>query len=388
MASGSRREVSMTDDLTLFSSPELKDVVQDMRELLSQSRLAFVLGAGCSKKAGLPLMSKLTEEVLGYDKIGEETKKLLDKVCESFSGAECATIEDYMSELVDLLSIAERRTQRGVTQSKVSVGDQERTSAELQDALNEIKQAVSSSIGDKEVDITTHQQFVRAIHSSLQAGKAGRGVDYFVLNYDTLIEDALGLERVVYFDGFIGAATGWWEPKTFKTDGKAARVFKIHGSIDWCLLEGDALPRRIRSGIKTESTKNHVLIYPAATKYQETQRDPFAQMLNNMRQSRCPSEGKEMVLAICGYSFGDSHIDLEIENTLYQSEGRLTIAAFVATEEPKGKLKEWLTDPAISEQIRVYAKKGFFYGDKKLKLDVEIPWWKFEILARLLGGER
>ena len=63
----------MTDTLTIFSSPELKDVVQDMRELLSQSRLAFLLGAGCSKNAGLPLMPELTKEVLGHDKIGEET---------------------------------------------------------------------------------------------------------------------------------------------------------------------------------------------------------------------------------------------------------------------------------------------------------------------------
>jgi len=378
----------MSEDLTLFSSPELKDVVQDMRELLSQSRLAFLLGAGCSKNAGLPLMPELTKEVLGHDKIGEETKKLLDTVRKLFSGAEDATIEDFMSEIVDLLSIADRRTQRGATKSKISVGDQERDSTELQAALDEIKQAVASSIGDKEVDVTTHQQFVRAIHRSLQAGKADRGVDYFVLNYDTLIEDALGLERVIYFDGFSGAATGWWDPDTFKTNGEVARVFKIHGSIDWCLLEGDSLPRRIRSRIKTESAKSRVLIYPAATKYQETQRDPFAQILHHMRVSLCPSERKEMVLVICGYNFGDSHIDLEIENALYQSNGRLTIAAFVGTNEPEGKLKDWLADSVISEQIRVYAKKGFFHGDKERKLDDEIPWWKFEILAKLLGGER
>ncbi|KLU60299.1 hypothetical protein CEB3_c31500 [Peptococcaceae bacterium CEB3] len=380
----------MSNDLTLFSSPELKDIVQDMRDLLSQSYLAFLLGAGCSKKAGLPLMPELTVEVLGHEKIGVETKKLLGKVSEAFSGAEAATIEDYMSEIVDLLSVAERRSRRGATQSKVFVGGQEKDAVELQNVLDEIKQAASSAIGDKEVDITTHQQFVRAIHNSLQAGKSGRGVDYFILNYDTLIEDALGLERVIYFDGFSGAATGWWEPSTFniKTHLKAARVFKIHGSIDWCLLEGDTLPRRIRSGIETKFAKNHILIYPASTKYQETQRNPFAQMLQHMRESLCPSEGKEMVLAICGYSFGDSHIDLEIENALYQSEGRLTIAAFIGTDEPEGKLSNWLADSTISQQIRVYANKGFFHGDKALRLDNNTPWWKFEILSRLLGGER
>ena len=378
----------MSDDLSVFASPELKTIVQDMRDLLSQSRLAFLLGAGCSKIAELPLMAELTETVLGHDGIGVETKKLFDNIRESFSGAASATIEDYMSEIVDLLSIAERRTQRGATQSKVSIGDQKRDATELQTALDEIKGAVSSTIGDKEVNIATHQQFVRAIHCSLQAGKASRGVDYFILNYDTLIEDALGLERVVYCDGFTGAATGWWEPSTFRPDGKAARVFKIHGSIDWCLLKDDSLPRRIRSGIKTASDRKHVLIYPAATKYQETQRDPFAQMLQYMRQSICPSEGKEMVLAICGYSFGDSHIDLEIENALYQSEGRLTIAAFVETDEPEGKLRNWLDDTTINEQIRVYANKGFFHGNKPFKQDSDLQWWKFEILARLLGGER
>ncbi len=378
----------MSDDLSVFSSPELKDIVQDMRDLLSQTRLALLFGAGCSKVAGLPLMPELTETVLGPNGIGEDTKKLLDRVRELFSGAASATIEDYMSEIVDLLSIAERRTRRGATQSKVSVGDQERDATELQTALDEIKSAVSSAIGDKEVNIATHQQFVRAIHGSLQAGKAGRGVDYFILNYDTLIEDALGLERVVYCDGFTGAATGWWEPSTFRPDGKAARVFKIHGSIDWCLLKDDSLPRRIRSGIKTDSDRNHVLIYPAATKYQETQRDPFAQMLYYMRQSLCPGEGKEMVLAICGYSFGDSHIDLEIENALHQSDGRLTVAAFIGADEPEGKLRNWLDDSAINEQIRVYANKGFFHGKKQSRNNVDLPWWKFEILARLLGGER
>lgn len=53
-----------------------------------------------------------------------------------------------------------------------------------------------------------------------------------------------------------------------------------------------------------------------------------------------------------------------------------------------GKLSNWLADSAISEQIRVYANKGFFHGNKTLKLDNDTPWWKFEILARLLGGER
>jgi hypothetical protein len=378
----------MSDDLAVFSMVELKDVVQDMRDLLSQSHLSFLVGAGCSRNAGLPMMPELTKNVLEHASIGGESRKLLNNVREVFSGAKSPTIEDYMSEIVDLLSIAERRARRGAAQCKVSIGDFESNAAGLQVALNEIKLAISSVLSEKEITITTHQQFIRAIHGSLQAGKMSRAVDYFILNYDTLIEDALGLEKVIYCDGFNGAATGWWEPSTFNTNGNAARVFKIHGSIDWCLLKDDSLPRRIRSGLKTESSKNHVLIYPAATKYQESQRDPFAQMIHYMRQSLSPGEGKEMVLAICGYSFGDSHINLEIETALHQAEGRLTIAAFSGTDRPEGKLRAWLNDSLIKDQIRVYSNRGFFHGNKEFERNEETPWWKFEILTRLLGGER
>lgn len=378
----------MSGDLSAFSSPEMKDLLQEMRDLFSQRQLAFLLGAGCSKIAGLPLMPELTKEVLEHGEIGNSTKKLLNKIKDLFSGSNTATIEDYMSEIVDLLSISERRVRRGATQSEVSTGDLETNATELRVALDEIKAAISSAIGKKQVNISTHQQFVRAVHGTLQAGKPTRCVDYFVLNYDTLIEDALGLEQVVYCDGFIGGATGWWEPSTFTRDGKSARVFKVHGSIDWCLLKDDSLPRRVRPTIETGSMKTHVLIYPAATKYQETQRDPFAQMLDHLRRTLRPGKNKETVLAICGYGFGDSHINLEIQNALYQSDGRLTIVAFVGTDEPQGELKEWLDDPKIADQIRVYAEQGFFHGDRQLRKDAKLPWWKFEILARLLGGER
>ena len=378
-------------DLAVFSNPDLRDIVQDMRDLLSQKYLSFLVGAGCSKVAGLPLMPDLTKIVLSHDKISDETKSFLGTISGSFSGANFSTIEDYMSEIVDFLSITERRSRRGATQSKILIGGIERDLNELQEALEEIKQSIAHVFNEQEVDISIHQKFIRAVHTSLQAGKPGRCVDYFILNYDTLIEDALGLEQVVYCDGFSGAATGWWEPSAYYTNNpqiRAARVFKVHGSIDWCLFEDDPIPRRIRSGIKTASDMKHILIYPAATKYQETQRNPFAQMLSYMRQTLCPNEGKEMVLAICGYSFGDSHIDLEIENALYQSNGRLTIAAFVSAEKPEGKLNDWLADSSISEQIRVYANNGYFHGAEAIEFDDDIPWWKFEILARLLGGER
>ncbi len=377
------------DDLSMFSNEELKSIVQDMRELLSQSHLGILLGAGASVCAGHPLMLDLTKTVLAHSGLSKSTVRVLEQMSALYSNTDNVTIEDYMSEIVDYLSIADRRNRYDAKEANIILQDDQLASAsELENSLTEIKQVITQIITEREVNITTHRHFVKVIHGSLQAGKSKRSVDYFILNYDTLIEDALGLERVAYCDGFVGASTGWWEPSLFESDGIATRIFKLHGSIDWCMLEGDFSPRRVRPNLIIDSTAKNVLIYPAATKYLEAQRDPFAQLLGHMRNSISPEGNKLTVLMINGYSFRDPHIDQEVENALYKSEGRLTVAAFIGEDEPSERLQKWLSDPIISEQIRIYANKGYYHGSKCYQFEKDIPWWKFEVLARILGGER
>jgi hypothetical protein len=47
----------MSDNLAVFSSVPFREIVQDLRELLSHRRVAFLLGAGCSheRTRGLPI---------------------------------------------------------------------------------------------------------------------------------------------------------------------------------------------------------------------------------------------------------------------------------------------------------------------------------------------
>ena len=95
-----------------------------------------------------------------------------------------------------------------------------------------------------------------------------------------------------------------------------------------------------------------------------------------------------MVLAICGYGFGDSHIELEIEQALRESGGRLTVLVFTSDNEPKGRLAAWLADEEFGEQVRAYANRGYFHGATEQKSGSDLPWWQFEVLARILRGER
>jgi hypothetical protein len=384
-------EGAMTvDSLAPLSVSPFAQAVTKLEDLMSQTNRAFLLGAGCSRCAGLPLASELTGLILKEPSLSVETKGILTSLTKHFEGAKNAIIEDFMSELVDLLAIAERRNERGAKATSTELSGKTYTIEQLHASLLEIKEKIADCIEHRQADVSTHWQFVKAVHRVLRSGKASANcaVDYIVLNYDTLIEDALALERLDYSDGFCGGSTAYWVIKSF-SDSCTARVLKIHGSIDWCELTGEVLPCRIRSSLKLPTdSKKKVLIWPAATKYRETQNDPYAQILEIVRRTLRPPTNSEVVLTVCGYRFGDSHINIEIDRALRESNKALTVVVFTGMEKPEGKLKEWIDDATIKDQVLVYAKRGFFHGSNAKLTDKDLPWWKFENLTRLLSGER
>jgi hypothetical protein len=377
------------DDLSPLATAQFAPIVNSFEQLISQSDRAFLIGAGCSKCAGLPLTSELTNHVTSTTK--GNTKDILERLIADFAGADTATIEEYMSELVDKIAISSRRVEQGATQSEVLIAGKQFAERDLIIALDEIKKAIADCIERRSVSIGTHWQFVRAVHGALRTGKQASStpVTYLVLNYDSLIEDALALERLPYSDGFYGGATGWWDPSTFSTNNLAARVLKLHGSIDWSLSTDEVNPRRLRTCLNQSGDIPHerLLIWPAATKYRETERDPFAQIAKMMREALRPESHSYVVLTICGYRFGDSHINAELDRALKESKKRLTLLVFTAENKPEGILRVWHNDQNLRDQVRIHAKKGFFHSSD-IQSAEDLPWWKFEVLARLLGGER
>lgn len=384
---------TILDDLSSLNKEPLREAFEKLDSLMAQNGRVFLIGAGCSKCAGLPLMEELTDKVLDSDVLDDDTADILKGIQNSFDGAIGPNIEDYLSEIIDLLAIAERRADRGATDNQVFIKGKQYSGQQLREAVEKIKHSISEIIecNEKKIDVTIHREFIKAVHRPLRPGKTndlGR-VDYLCLNYDTLLEDALALEKISFSDGLDGGVTGWWNSELFDSDGLSARVLKLHGSINWCEFDDDPLPRRVASNVNMQSEgEKKILIWPASTKYRETQRDPYAQLAEYGRKALRATTGSQKILMTCGYRFGDSHINLEIDRALRESEGRLTTVVFTSDDEPQGQLKKWHDDPSITEQILIFANRGFFHGSKRKTSEDDLLWWKFENLTRLLGGER
>jgi len=377
------------DDLSIFRDKQFSEAVDKLEKLMAQSLRAFIIGAGCSKCAGLPLTAELISTVLKNDKVDKTSRDILEIIKNNFAGSELSNIENYLSELIDFLAIVERRTETNADNKAIHLGELICDKNTLVNTIEQIKQAIVNAV-EKNISIETHWKFIKAIHRPIRPGKSGvnQCVDYLVLNYDTLIEDALALEKITFTDGLVGGVTGWWEPKTFSDDRLFARVLKLHGSINWRLFPGESLPRRVSETIKDANISNQrIVIWPASTKYREIQFDPFAQLIKLAREILRPQSGTQRVLVICGYSFGDQHINLEIDRALHESTD-LTVLVFWSEETLNDVLKKWNDDFSIREQILIYGKRGFWHGDVVIPTTFDLPWWKFENLIRLLGGER
>jgi len=377
------------------------DSLKQLDELLAASNQAWFFGAGVCVNAGIPLMGTLTSRVFARaESDDEEGHKILQSVKEELPSE--SHIEHILSQLGDYSAIAERSKEKTVIVGSQSL--ELETLRELHERIltwiaetirwgySPANAANPEQIGNREkpiVKVDEHKNFVSALFNRSQAGVAERrwAVKIFTINYDTLFEDALALECFPYWDGFSGGAVAYrsyhfgdQEPES----GFRAHVIKLHGSIDWYLGDDDRV-WRVRDGDLCLSTSSRVLIYPQATKYLATQRDPFAAQFDLFR--RTLSSGAENVLAICGYSFGDEHINKEIELALQQHGNKTTILAF--SKDLNDVLQRWRESSwgkrlyAITEEGLYVGNEGpFFSPDKDEKRD----WWEFEGVTKVLNS--
>lgn len=182
-------------------------------------------------------------------------------------------------------------------------------------------------------------------------------LNIFTTNYDRFLELACDEAGVLLLDRFKGKMQPIFRNTRLELDyhynppgirGEpryvegVARITKLHGSLDWQILNH----RIIRAPIPFGANNDHpqvpknviesVLIYPNASKDIETAMYPYAELFRDFATAICQPNS---VIVTYGYGFGDSHINRVIEDMLTIPSAHLVIIAWdIKNEKPNQSL--------------------------------------------------
>lgn len=392
--------------------PNDPDIAKQFDEHLRSPRQVWLLGAGVSVNAGIPLMYPLTDRVSALIENSTEPNKEQAGDILKFIRTELPDdchIEHILSHLGDMIALAER-----AKDTCFLVGDKRMKKIDLQAVHHQIlghirdvlrwgykpkTENTEEQIGKTDkpiVSINDHRRFIKALYRVSRAGVEGfrEKLHFVTTNYDSLIEDALSLERLPYADGFTGGAIAFWNEDIFKaakTDIFArAIVTKLHGSIDWYRTsaeQGHVFRVRYDELYPDREPKNgNVVIYPQSTKYMASREDPFGCLFEHFRWLL--SRREDQTLIVCGYSFGDDHINGDIELLVGKPQSRTNLVVFL--HEPESGLPlslNRLRRGSAGNRVFIATQKGLYRGNSEANFSAPVgerDWWRFTGVAQLL----
>lgn len=283
--------------------------VSYLRQALESPKrpIGFLLGAGCpvgvrTTDGGplIPAIAGMTTRVMGEVEAGENRAVLEAVRSRMTDGQRTPNIEEYLSQIRMLREVAAHLDSAVLTDASLEALDREICEA--------IHRLACVSLPGLNTPYHHLAAWTKGLPRSLP-------VQLFTTNYDLLLEEALEAVRAPYFDGFIGAKTAFFDPASIEVDasalpGRWARLWKLHGSVNWWLSELGGVQEVVRAD---QSTGTARLIYPSHLKYDETRQMPYLAMMDRLKAFlRQPAA----ILVCCGFSFGDRHIDALIRQAL------------------------------------------------------------------------
>ncbi|MBI5685952.1 MAG: SIR2 family protein [Verrucomicrobia bacterium] len=308
--------------MTLGSTPH--DLQAQLRAiqlcLIADKRpLGFFLGAGCPQAIRIgqpgatqpliPDLNALTARVHDELNAKAEHKSVLVALV-ALCGEDAhthPTVEDYLNRLRNVRAVGGTGPVRGITPAQATLTDKA------------ICRIIAAEVGKTLPDQTSPYH---ALARWIRGIPRDAAVEIFTPNYDLLFEQSLEECGVPYFDGFVGTRRAFMDIEAMDKDklpARWARLWKLHGSINWHRTEDGNFWRGADSG------DGELLIYPSHHKYTQSRRMPFLAMQDRLRTFLARPEA---VLVICGYSFVDEHFNALIREGL-RGNGRVVVFGLV-----------------------------------------------------------
>jgi len=283
----------------------------------NDGEVIFLLGAGASVDAGMPVVSELTKDL-------RQRLPLLPDM----NGASCPDfgrifdfIEKYdrsvasnyerLFEWIKLILDVEKEPFRKLVMIDISQN--------LLRAMAHLTMVVGAEIARILNSCQASPDYLSGIADFMPSN--GR-LKVFTLNYDCCLEDACRVAETDVTTGF-DPVNHHWKPQLFEDQGKGINLYKLHGSLRWFgardrNLPDDQFRRRLITlelrpedelpmGWERVSSPTLILGPEKVHSF-----DPFVTLLSEFQKALRSAK----TCVIIGYGFGDPHINELIERSL------------------------------------------------------------------------
>ncbi len=191
--------------------------------------VVFLIGAGASVDAGMPLVSRLTEELrdrLGiYGKHHAEFPEVFDAIAEHDPG-----IRSNYERFFEWLSFIDQAQMEPFNRLACFALD-----PRLLTAARKLRFFIKNPVWEilrSRHQLSTYQPaYLARLRDFLP--EHGR-LKVFTTNYDLCVEDACRAHGTDVITGF-HPDTGQWTPSRFRNRGPGINLYKLHGSLNWNL---------------------------------------------------------------------------------------------------------------------------------------------------------
>lgn len=280
------------------------ECIRGLQQLLisDKKKIAFFFGAGTS-------LAKKNEDSKVVPAIGIMTQSIEEELSKDASYK--IAISNIKEEIGDAYTV---ETLLSNIESKYQIIGKEKLNGLNKSQFERLRKEIKDKIRDKVSIHKDHVDMNDCIHADFAEwiGKADRkqAIEIFTTNYDYLFELGLEYKNVSYYDGFTGSYQPFFDSGSIEDLHflpKQTKLWKIHGSLGW---HYDSKNKKVLRNISDESD---ILIYPSILKYDESRKQPYValgdRLTNFLKES-------DTILIICGYSFGDEHVNERIISAL------------------------------------------------------------------------
>jgi SIR2-like protein len=261
----------------------------------------FLLGAGASKDAGMPLVADVTEKLACclpdlLDSDGNkrpEFKQLFDAIAK-YDPEVTKNYERFVDWLHVLI-----KTQNAPFKKAFCA----RFSSDLIDAaryleLEGLRQPICDMLNARRKSPRYDPHYLSQLRKFIPNGEP---LQVFSLNYDLTVEDACKKAKISFTTGFKKE----WCPSLFRNSDHDVNLYKLHGSLSWFSKEEIQPARLIEKCPDDRNQLPELVLGPGKLQDDEPFVTLYSEFHNALRQAKA--------CVVIGCSFADDHIKTPLQ---------------------------------------------------------------------------